>query len=342
MQILRTTGHTWAKAEPQQRSELSRDRVVHLEPGRELAIVTWRDATAEHLEIETLHPLGDRCHWFVYGPHVEISEPMPNGDDPPTVVELPVYPQEEEATPLTVAFNTDSTLKRSTAQSGTLSAGDRVRVAAGQAFAICDFERVGDPTTGDHVRFTIADPNAYPGGNYAVWYGFEQHLTIYQGEEPLLPPRSPAQLIPKDQQHTGPTVTLPTGTTVYLAQPILPGGSFNWGEATHGGQRIPQTTAHEHSIISLAQYLQRARNQIGQPFRVTSWYRPDPWNRRVGGARYSQHKTGKAADIVVQGWSGADLARAFYPWWPGGIGIYGGNRRHIIHLDIGPKRKWGF
>ncbi|NJO74311.1 MAG: hypothetical protein HC833_11470, partial [Leptolyngbyaceae cyanobacterium RM1_406_9] len=26
--------------------------------------------------------------------------------------------------------------------------------------------------------------------------------------------------------------------------------------------------------------LQRARNQIGRPFRITSWYRPEPYNRQ--------------------------------------------------------------
>jgi hypothetical protein len=124
-------------------------------------------------------------------------------------------------------------------------------------------------------------------------------------------------------------------------QPILNGGSFTWGEATHEGQRIP-TANHYTNIVALATQLEKARKQIGRPFRVTSWYCPNPWNARAGGAKRSQHLEGRAADVVVDGLMGRDLGRMVSDWWPGGLGIYPGNRQHILHLDVGPKRKWGF
>jgi uncharacterized protein YcbK (DUF882 family) len=95
------------------------------------------------------------------------------------------------------------------------------------------------------------------------------------------------------------------------------------------------------NIIALAKALQPVRNRLGRPFRVTSWYRPPAVNAAVGGATRSQHLVGNAADLQVQGMSGRQVANAVMLTWPGGIGIYS-NIPNIIHLDLGPKRTWGF
>ena len=156
------------------------------------------------------------------------------------------------------------------------------------------------------------------------------------------PSTTSATVASASKTFSGPTIDLPGHGTVYLAQPIIPNGNFNWAEATKNGSRIPRTKAEVDNILALAKPLQQAREQLGRPFRVTSWYRPEPFNSRVGGARRSQHLGGRAADLVVSGMNGRQVARELIAWWPGGVGTYAGNRSHIIHLDVGPRRKWGF
>jgi len=135
---------------------------------------------------------------------------------------------------------------------------------------------------------------------------------------------------------------LPGNTsTFYTDQPIIPGGSFTWGEATHGATRIPETQAIVDNIIGLAQALQPVRDRINRPFTINSWYRPPAINAAVGGASQSQHLLGRAVDIQVQGMSGRQVANAVMLTWRGGIGIYN-NIPNVIHLDTGSRRTWGF
>ena len=45
--------------------------------------------------------------------------------------------------------------------------------------------------------------------------------------------------------------------------------------------------------------LQPLRDYLGCAVKVTSGYRSEALNRKIGGVKNSQHKTGKAADIIV-------------------------------------------
>ena len=51
----------------------------------------------------------------------------------------------------------------------------------------------------------------------------------------------------------------------------------------------------------LVQVLQAIRDHFGVPVVITSGYRTAAHNRAVGGAVYSQHQYGRAADIRVSG-----------------------------------------
>jgi hypothetical protein len=86
-------------------------------------------------------------------------------------------------------------------------------------------------------------------------------------------------------------------------------------------QRILETAA-QHRII---------REAWGSPIGVTSFYRPEPINREVGGVTNSYHVTGLAMDIYPVDRS----IYAFYSWiqnrWTGGLGD--GRNRGFIHLD---------
>lgn len=132
---------------------------------------------------------------------------------------------------------------------------------------------------------------------------------------------------------------LPKIGEVFLNEPIIPQGNFSWSEATHRGTRIPTTTIQIENIVLLAERLQVARNQIGKPFVVTSWFRPEPFNSKAGGVPNSIHLNGGAVDVRVAGYTGSQLAREL-SWWVGGMGTYTGSRANILHLDIGANRRW--
>ena len=59
-----------------------------------------------------------------------------------------------------------------------------------------------------------------------------------------------------------------------------------------------------HNIKALVDnVLDPLRAMIGQPIIITSGYRSQQVNELVGGSKTSQHLTGKAADIHVQGYT---------------------------------------
>ena len=55
------------------------------------------------------------------------------------------------------------------------------------------------------------------------------------------------------------------------------------------------------NVEELARNLQVLRERIGKAIIVISGYRSPKYNRRIGGARKSQHMKAKAADIIVPG-----------------------------------------
>jgi uncharacterized protein YcbK (DUF882 family) len=102
-------------------------------------------------------------------------------------------------------------------------------------------------------------------------------------------------------------------------------------------------TDKEQNIKNLAANLQVLRNEIGVPVRILSGYRSAGYNSKVGGAMNSQHKEGKAADIVVEGLTPEQVAKTIEKlvsigaMKQGGIGIY----KNFVHYDIrGTKARW--
>ena len=190
------------------------------------------------------------------------------------------------------------------------------------------FRLEAEPLNG-HVKLTFCGPIA----GSKVWYIDANNIRIFFDEHQVYPYLSRPALAGR----SGPTISIPGVGEVGLYEPIIPHSNFLWSEATHGGERIPVSESETNRIVWLSEELMKARAQINQPFMVTSWYRPEPYNRQAGGATQSQHLGGGAIDFCVEGYTGKELAIQL-DWWLGGMGIYS-HIPHILHLDA--RHRWG-
>ncbi len=90
---------------------------------------------------------------------------------------------------------------------------------------------------------------------------------------------------------------------------------------------------------TLVEVLQKIRDHFGAPVTINSAYRTPAKNKAVGGAAYSQHLYGTAADITVKGVKPADVATyAEYL-----LSQYGGVGRYatFTHVDVrATKSRW--
>ena len=90
------------------------------------------------------------------------------------------------------------------------------------------------------------------------------------------------------------------------------------------------------NLKELVENLQIIRDYIGKPIRVISGYRSPRYNRRIGGARKSQHMTAKAADLRVSGMSPRELREVIIKLIKegkikkGGVGLY----TSFVHYDV--------
>lgn len=83
----------------------------------------------------------------------------------------------------------------------------------------------------------------------------------------------------------------------------------------------------------------------GKPITITSAYRTESYNKKVGGATNSQHKQGWATDIKVKGVPARRVARKILELIregrikQGGVGSY----NSFTHYDHrGVSARWGF
>lgn len=80
---------------------------------------------------------------------------------------------------------------------------------------------------------------------------------------------------------------------------------------------------------NLVSYLQQIRDQAGRAITINSAYRTTSYNASVGGASYSYHIKGQAADIVVSGKTPLEVARIAESIGVKGIIKYSG----FVHID---------
>lgn len=82
----------------------------------------------------------------------------------------------------------------------------------------------------------------------------------------------------------------------------------------------------------LVYILQKVRDYFKTPVNINSGYRTDKYNSSIGGAKFSYHKYGMAADITVTGIPPSIVASFIEGIIPdmGGIGLYSS----FVHVDV--------
>lgn len=107
--------------------------------------------------------------------------------------------------------------------------------------------------------------------------------------------------------------------------------NFQYKEFDCHGKGCCSTTIIDEKLV---EYVQRIRDHFGKPVTITSPYRCEVHNRRVGGATKSYHMQGKAADIVVQGVSSREVAKYAESIGILGIGLYETSADgYFTHID---------
>jgi uncharacterized protein YcbK (DUF882 family) len=90
----------------------------------------------------------------------------------------------------------------------------------------------------------------------------------------------------------------------------------------------------------LIKVLEDIRGAFGVPIKINSGCRCETHNKEIGGSVHSQHKKGRAADIVVEGINAGAVQGLVDGRWPslGGMGRYG----VFTHVDTrsGPIARW--
>jgi len=78
--------------------------------------------------------------------------------------------------------------------------------------------------------------------------------------------------------------------------------NFKYGEFysnSTSGKKIEPPEELYDNVLLVAQELQKVRDATGRPIRITSGWRSVEWNKVIGGAKFSRHLLGLAADIKV-------------------------------------------
>ena len=107
------------------------------------------------------------------------------------------------------------------------------------------------------------------------------------------------------------------------------------------GSDVPEE--YMDNVKELAENLQVLRNYIQKPINVISGYRSPSYNKKIDGARRSQHLLAKAGDLIVKGMTPDEVKAAIVhlikegKMKKGGVGLY----THFTHYDVrGFNRRW--
>jgi hypothetical protein len=200
-------------------------------------------------------------------------------------------------------------LKKSTAAAADLPEDQKVMVPAGHQMPV--------------VAFTELPGQAHElvelGHGAGQWHVFSPHFRRLQAKAPAAAPPAALLLQPG---------AIDWGNFDALVTPNLTVGEV----LQFDRRRRPSAQSSViPRILGTAAEFQSIRQAWGRPLGMTSFYRPEPINREVGGVPNSFHVSGLAMDIYPIGLP----LQVLYDWlivrWTGGFGD--GRDRGFIHLD---------
>jgi len=91
---------------------------------------------------------------------------------------------------------------------------------------------------------------------------------------------------------------------------------FKWSEAlwlnSWGFHAVPNKDV-ARNILRVCSKLDQVRSYFGKPIIITSWWRPEPYNLEIGGAKRSAHMNGCAVDFIVQNMDSCHVRRVLKP-----------------------------
>ena len=120
--------------------------------------------------------------------------------------------------------------------------------------------------------------------------------------------------------------------------------SLDGGKSVSANFRVREFACKDGADIipidmELVKVLQNVRDHFHAPVNINSAYRTPTYNKKVSGAKASQHMRGTAADITVTGVSPAKVYEYLTGLYPGKYGI--GRYKTFTHIDTRPnKARW--
>ncbi|MEM6251523.1 MAG: D-Ala-D-Ala carboxypeptidase family metallohydrolase [Cyanobacteria bacterium P01_D01_bin.156] len=310
---LTVVSDTLFKQRPVLSNQLNDREKVFVGNGTQYYLQSYLPAEGHHTRVAIANAfLGpeNRTVWYAYKPDIRIV-----GD----TINLTVI--------------SDTLFKTSPQMSSRLSNRDKVFVKNNTELDLISHELA----PANHVKLELANPS-FGNRSERIWYAYKPDIQIEGNEADNQPKNETPQ--PKNR---GRFIQLPGFRgNFYLANPIIPSGHFTWGEATHGGSRIPVNRNVVYGIIRIARVMEEVRDRLGgRPLTINSWYRDPVTNRRVGGASRSRHLVGDAVDFVAPGIHPYDVYDRLSSWW----GARGGLASATVftHIDTrGYYARWSY
>ncbi|MEM1238378.1 MAG: D-Ala-D-Ala carboxypeptidase family metallohydrolase [Cyanobacteria bacterium P01_H01_bin.26] len=304
---------TLFKQRPVLSSQLGEREKVFVANGTEYYLQSYLPAEGQHVKVAIANDfLGpeNRTVWYAYKPDIRIL-----GDT------------------ITLKVNSDTLFKTSPQLSSQLSNSDKVFVRNTTELELVSHELARS----NHVKLELAEPS-FSNRPERIWYAYKPDIEIEGNEANNQPKNETPRPTP-----SGPYIKLPGFRgNFYLSNPIIPGGNFTWGEATHGGSRIPVSRDVVYGIIRIARVMEDVRDRLGdRPITINSWYRDPVTNRRVGGASRSRHLNGDAVDFVAPGLHPYNVYDRLNRWWGSKGGL--ASATVFTHIDArGYYARWSY
>lgn len=122
----------------------------------------------------------------------------------------------------------------------------------------------------------------------------------------------------------------------------------NWSEYPWNSARWPNFSPRELASKSDGELaidepsldkLQALRTLVNRPMIINSAYRSAAHNRKVGGAKNSEHMKAKAYDVSMANFDPFEFEKAARECGFTGFGYY--PKQGFMHIDTGPARTWG-